>query len=292
MRIVVTGASGRLGRVLGVELVSAGHEVVALDHGKLDITRKEQVDARIDRLRPEVIVNCAAFNGVDAAETHRASAFALNARGPALLAAAGEAAGALFVHFSSDFVFDGEAGEPYTEGHPTNPLNVYGTSKLAGEMAAGRASRHYILRVSSLFGGLGVNGHRSTVDFIADSLMAGTAVRAAVDRTVTPSYAPDVARAMVAMLAVQVPYGTYHCANPNATTWYKLAQEVARQLGINSRIEPVRAADLTTIAPRPTACALANQKLASCGIPMPAWQSALRRHLAPRQASLGAVGVR
>jgi dTDP-4-dehydrorhamnose reductase len=292
VRIVVTGASGRLGGVLCVELVSAGHDLLTLDRGELDITRAEQVTAVIDHLRPEVIINCAAYNAVDAAQTDRAAAFALNAHAPALLAAAGDAAGAVFVHFSSDFVFDGEAGEAYTEAHPTNPLNVYGASKLAGEAAVRQASRHYILRVSSLFGGVGRNGHHATVDYIADSLVAGTTVRAAVDRTVTPSYAPDVARATLAMLAGHIPYGTYHCANPTATTWYELAQEVARQLGSNARVEPVRAADLSTIAPRPRACALANQKLASLGILMPAWQSAIRRHLVLRHAPAVVLGVR
>ena len=292
MRTVVTGASGRLGGVLCVELVSAGHHLLTLDRGELDITSAEQVTAVIDRLRPEVIINCAAYNAVDAAETNRAAAFALNAHGPALLAAAADTAGAVFVHFSSDFVFDGEAGEAYTEAHPTNPLNVYGASKLAGEASARRAARHYILRVSSLFGGVGLDGHRATVDYIADSLVAGTTVRAAVDRTVTPSYAPDVARATLAMFAGHIPYGTYHCTNPTATTWYELAQEVARQLGSNTRIESVRAADLRTNAPRPKACALVNQKLASLGIRMPTWQSAIRRHLVSHHAPAAAHGGR
>ena len=292
MRIVVTGASGRLGGVLGVELASAGHDLVKLDRGELDITRAEQVTAVLGHLRPKVVINCAAYNAVDAAETDRAAAFAVNAPGPALLAAAANTAGALFVHVSSDFVFDGEAGEACTEAHPTNPLNVYGASKLAGEAAARRASRHYILRVSSLFGGVGLGGHRATVDYVADSLVAGTTVRAAVDRTVTPSYAPDVARAILAMLAGHVPSGTYHCTNPTATTWYELAQEVARQLGSNARIESVRAADLKTIAPRPKSCALVNQKLASLGILMPTWQSAIRRHLAARDVPLATLGIR
>jgi dTDP-4-dehydrorhamnose reductase len=292
VRIVVTGAAGRLGGVLCVELASAGHDLLKLDRDELDITRAEQVTAVIGDLQPEVIINCAAYNAVDAAETNRAAAFALNAHGPALLAAAANVAGALFVHFGSDFVFDGEAGEAYTEARPTNPLNVYGASKLAGEAAASRASRHYILRVSSLFGGVGFDGHRATVDYIADSLLSGTTVRAAVDRTVTPSYAPDVARAILAMLAGHVPYGTYHCTNPTATTWYGLAQEVARQLGSHAGIESVRAADLSTIAPRPKACGLVNQKLASLGILMPTWQSAIRRHLVSRHAPAAAHGGR
>ena len=205
MRIVVTGGSGRLGKVLCTELISAGHDLVAPDHAELDITSAEQVTAVIDQLRPGALINCAAYNAVDVTEANPAAAFALNAQGADLLAAAAEARGALFVHFSSDFVFDGETDEPYSETHQTNPLNTYGSSKLSGEVAVRQASRHFILRVSSLFGGAGLNGHRTTVDYIADRLLSGAAVRACVDRTVTPSYVPDVARATLAILARGIP---------------------------------------------------------------------------------------
>lgn len=291
MRIVVMGAFGRLGAVLCAELVSAGHHLIALDRAELDITHAEQATVVINDHRPEVIINCAGYNAVDAAERDRAAAFALNAHGPEVLAATAEAAGALFVHFSSDFVFDGDANQAYTETDSTNPLSAYGASKLAGEIATRRASRHYVLRLSSLFGGAGIDGHRATVDYIADSLLSGASVRAALDRTVTPSYVPDVARATLAMLDAHVPYGTYHCVNSPLTTWYELALEVARQLDVNPSIERVRAADLSAIAPRPRFCALSNQKLASLGIAMPPWQSAIRRHLAARRTAVTAGGM-
>jgi dTDP-4-dehydrorhamnose reductase len=268
-------------------LISAGHDVVAFARAELDITRPEQIKARIDPLRPAVMINCAAYNGVDAAESDRASAFALNADGPALLAAAAGAIDAMFVHFSSDFVFDGMADRSYVETHPTNPLGAYGSSKLAGEAAASRAPRHYIVRVESLFGGTG-NGHRATIDYIADSLLADVPVRAAVDRTVTPSYVPDVVLAIRILLGSDLPYGIYHCVNSGTTSWYDLALEVARQLAIDGHIEPIRASELTTRAPRPRFCALSNQKLVSAGIAMPTWQSAVHRHLVGRKATAGA----
>jgi len=272
-------------------LISAGHDVVALTRAELDITRPEQIKARIDPLQPAVIVNCAAYNGVDAAEGDRGAAFALNADGPALLAAAASAIDAVFVHFSSDFVFDGMADRPYVETHPTNPLGAYGSSKLAGEAAAGGAPRHYVVRVESLFGG-GANGHRATIDLIADSLLAGAAVRVAVDRTVTPSYVPDVACAIRALINSGIPYGIYHCVNSGSTSWYELAREVAQQLDIRGRIQPIRASELMTHAPRPRFCALSNRKLVSAGIPMPTWQSAVHRHLVGCQAAAGArLGV-
>jgi hypothetical protein len=164
---VVTGAGGRLGAALSAELVSAGHKVTGLSRTDLDVTDGEQVATVMRHLRPEVIVNCSAYNAVDAAESDPAAAFAANAEGPSFLADAAEATEALLIHYSTDFVFDGRALEPYSEDAPANPLGVYGASKLAGEHEVRRARRHYILRVESLFGGRGANGHRATVDQIA-----------------------------------------------------------------------------------------------------------------------------
>jgi dTDP-4-dehydrorhamnose reductase len=284
VRIVITGATGRLGSVVCTELRTAQHEIITLGRADLDVTRPEEAARVIGSLDPDAVVNCASYNAVDAAENDRATAFAINAHGTGLLAAATAAAGALFVHFSSDFVFDGDASHPYRETDQAKPLSVYGESKLAGEREAQRAPRHYVLRVASLFGGTGVNGHRATVDYIADNLLAGTPVRVAVDRTVTPSYVPDVARVSRIILERRIPYGTYHCVNSGSATWYELAQEISRQLGVDGGIEPVLAADLKTIAARPRSCALSNQKLASSGIVMPTWCFAIRRHLISRQA--------
>jgi dTDP-4-dehydrorhamnose reductase len=276
----VTGAKGRLGGAVRAELALAGHNVIALGRADLDITSTEQVGTVIGRLCPEAIVNCGAYNDVDRAEANQKTAFAVNADGPSLLADAAEAAGALLVHYGSDFVFDGAAAAPYVEDELPNPLNVYGTSKLSGESEVRRRCDHYILRVESLFGGSGARGHRATVDWIADKLLAGAVVHAVADRTVSPSYVPDVARATRMLLEDRAPLGTYHCVNSGFSSWYELAAEVARSLGITGRIEPVMAADLKTVAFRPRFCALSNRKLQAAGVDMPSWQSAIRRHLA------------
>ena len=281
MRIIVTGAGGRLGGAVWAELASAGHTVTALGRADLDITSAEHMRTAIARLCPEVIVNCSAYNDVDGAETNQAAAFAINAHGPSLLADTAEAAGALLVHYGSDFVFDGTAQEPYAEDAAPNPLNVYGASKLAGESAVRRVRGHYILRVESLFGGSCGVGRRATVDWIAAKLLAGAVVHAVVDRTVSPSYVFDVARATRTLLEYHAPFGTYHCVNSGFSTWYELAVEIACALGIAGRIEPVTAADLKTMATRPRFCALSNLKLYAVGVAMPSWQSAIRRHLPP-----------
>lgn len=284
MRIVVTGATGRLGASMAFELALAGHHVTALTHTELDISEAHSVDTVIGRLQPDVIINCSAYNAVDAAEANPAKAFAVNAQGPAALAGAAMRMGALLVHYSTDFVFDGTVSEPYAEGAPTNPLNVYGASKLAGEQEVAATDRHYILRVESLFGGRGAAGLRATVDFIADNLQAGGAVRAIVDRTVSPSYVRDVVRVTKGLIGQSAPFGTYHCVTSGATTWYDLANEIAKHCGGAGRVVPVEADEFPTVAPRPRFCALSNQKLVRLGFDMPTWRTAIRQHLAVRQA--------
>jgi len=282
MRILVCGAAGRLGRVISRDLSIAGHQVAALHRSQLDITDSDRVSAAVRVLRPDVIVNCVAFNAVDAAEVEASTALAVNARGPAILARAATAAGALLVHFSTDFVFDGRSRQPYSESDPTAPLSTYGASKLSGEEAVRLVERHYILRIASLFGGDGVNGHRATIDYIADALTEGSPVRALVDRTVSPSYVSDVSMATRALIQGAARYGTYHCVNSGTTTWFDLAVEIARQLKIAGRITPINSAETATRAKRPQFCSLSNKKLAEAGIPMPDWQDALSRHLAAR----------
>ena len=288
MRIIVTGAGGRLGPVVARELAAAGHQVTALRHADLDICDPDRLAAACGRLRPQALVNCASYNAVDAAETNPEAAFALNAGGPANLAAAALGHDALLVHYSTDFVFDGEANVPYPEEAATNPLGVYGRSKLEGEREACRARRHYVLRLASLFGGVGAGSHAAAIDWIADALMAGRPVRAFVDRTVSPSYAVDVARATRALIERNAPSAIYHCVSSGFTTWYDLANEVARLLGTSADIEPSLSVDAGRGARRPRFCALSNRRLLDLGVDMPAWQSAVSRHLATRRMEVSA----
>lgn len=282
MRILVTGAGGRLGAQLTRGLRAAGHQVASLTRDGLDVCDAASVSGMVERLRPHVIANCSSYNAVDAAETDRAAAFAVNADGPAHLARAAERTNALLVHYSTDFVFDGESTSPYTEACRPNPLSAYGASKLAGERGAAQAPRHYVLRLESLFGGDPCGGQMPTIDRIAESLQAGTPVRAFVDRTVSPSYVPDVVAATAWLLECGAPYGTYHCVSSGHTTWFDLAREIARQLGVQPRVEPALSGTVQSAAPRPRFCALSNAKLLSLGADLPDWRVALGRHLSAR----------
>jgi dTDP-4-dehydrorhamnose reductase len=284
MHIVLTGGAGRLARVLANELTSNGHTVTSLGRKALDITNASDVAVTMRQLRPQVIVNCSAYNDVDGAQIDSKTAFAVNAHGPRFLAEAASDVEALLVHYSTDFVFDGMGQVPYTEDASPNPLSVYGVSKLAGEEAVRRIASHYVLRVESLFGGVGVGGHRATMDYLADAMLTGRPVRAFTDRTVSPSYAADVARATRLLIENDACYGTYHCVNSGHATWCDVALEIARQLNIPSRIEPIRAVDHEYPAPRPLFCALSNKKLVDAGVGMPSWQMAVERHLEGRDA--------
>jgi len=276
MRILITGAKGRLGAALADGLLAAGHDVTPLGRRELDICDVRRVSRLTSTLRPHVIVNCSAYNAVDAAEADPAVAFTINATGPAVLAACAASTGALLVHYSSDFVFDGETAEPYTEECPANPLSVYGTSKLAGEEEVRKASRHYILRVESLFG----SGRGATIDRFIERMLVGLPVPAFVDRTVSPSYVPDVVAATAALLEVGGRYGTYHCVNSGYATWYALALELAACLGVPPRVEATLSGTSRAAAARPRFCALSNRKLRGLGIVLPDWQSAIARHAA------------
>jgi dTDP-4-dehydrorhamnose reductase len=285
--VVVTGAGGRLGGTLAGELTSAGHQVTGLRRSDLDITDVTQVKRTIVGLKPDAILNCTAYNAVDAAESEPGLAFAVNAHGPSALADAALEIGAWLVHYGTDFVFDGRTSEPYAEEAPTNPLSIYGASKLAGEQEVRRVPQHYILRVESLFGGCVAAGQRATIDYIADTLSADGIVRALVDRTVSPSSVHDVVRTTRTLIERGAPFGTYHCVASGCTTWYELAGEIARYLGVVDRVVPVSVDDVKTAAVRPRFCALSNRKLLALGVDLPTWQEALYDHLASRLPQVG-----
>ena len=278
LRIVVTGAGGQLGQVLVRDFQKA-HEVYGLTRESLDITDRGAVAERILKLRPTVVVNCAAYNDVDGAEENPKIALAANAFGVSALADAARTCDAVFVHFGSDFVFDGTASRPYTEKDPPNPLSVYGASKLLGEILATRAPKHYVVRVESVFGG---GGHGSSIGRMADAFAKGDPVRAFVDRTVSPSFVDDVSRATRRLVEKGAPFGLYHCVSTGFTNWMSLAQELAKLMGKPPNIAPVNTERAGLKAPRPRFCALSNDKLSGVGIEMPDWSSALARFVAGR----------
>lgn len=277
MNVLIVGAAGQLGQEM-VRRLSGEHTVTAWARQELDLTRHRDVRDAIGELAPEVVVNCSGYNNVDGAEDHHGTALDVNAMVVGTLARAAAASGAVFMHFSSDFVFNGAATAPYTETDTPQPRSVYAQSKLVGEWLAADAPQHYVLRVESLFGG---PHRRSSVDRIIDQVRAGGRAPVFVDRVVSPSYVVDVADASAFILRERPEPGVYHCVNSGFATWLAVGQEIVKRLGgRESSLEPVSVADVTLRAPRPQFAALSNAKLARAGYVMPSWQDAIARHLA------------
>lgn len=278
-RIAIVGARGQLGAAV-VEECRAAHDVSAFARADLDVTDDRAVAAAMDRARPEAIVNCSAYNDVDGAEDHPISALEVNALAVRALARAAVVHGAALVHYSSDFVFDGTSRAPYTEEDPPNPRGVYAASKLLGEWFAVDAPRQYVLRLESVFGRSPNDAlAKGSVATIVKAIREGREARVFADRTVSPTYTIDAARATRHVLEHSPQPGLYHCVNSGHCTWLELAREIARILGVDARLVPVRMAEARLRARRPQYCALSNEKLRAAGVPMPEWQDALTRYL-------------
>jgi dTDP-4-dehydrorhamnose reductase len=279
MRIAVVGAEGQLGAAVAREF-HHGHEVIEFTHSMLDVTDDDAVRDIIGRAKPDAIVNCAAYNDVDGAEDHPVEALNLNAFAVRALARAAGARDCALVHYSTDFVFDGKASEPYTESDTPNPRGAYAASKLMGEWFAADAPRAYVLRVESLFGSVkGARPAKGSVASILKSIQAGTEARVFEDRTISPTYVFDAAVATRKLLEQSAPANIYHCVNSGSCTWLDLARELARQLGVEPKLVPVRMADAKLRTERPMYCVLSNARLAAVGIAMPTWQAAIAEYV-------------
>lgn len=266
MKILIAGAAGQLGRSL--QEVLTAHEVVAGDREWLDITRLEDVRAALAAHRPALVINAAAYNLVDRAETERAAAFALNETGPRNLALASAEAGAAIVHVSSDYVFDGAATAPYDESAAPNPRSVYGESKLAGERAviAGNP-RHYVVRTAWLY-------HEEGQNFPLTMLAAAAQgpVRVVDDQRGSPTYALHLARALGRLIETEA-YGLRHLAGSGGTSWYELTRALFRRAGLAAEVTPVQTREFPRPALRPAYSVLTTVR--EPRIELPPWEEGL-----------------
>lgn len=280
MRVLVTGKHGLLGSAI-VREFSRVADVMALGHQELDVADDASVQTTVASAKPDVVINCAAYNDVDAAEDQPAEALEVNAFGALALARATAQNNVAFVHYSSDFVFDGEKGSPYTEEDEPNPRGAYAASKLLGDWFALDAPRSWVLRVESLFGARAAGGKRlGSLGTILEKIRSREEIRVFTDRTVSPSYTADVARATRELIEREAPSGLYHCVNSGTTTWAEIAAEAARLIELPLRMQPITLETAGLRARRPRYCALSNAKLAAAGIALPTWQDALARYLA------------
>ena len=284
----MTGAGGMLGVDVVAAAGRAGHEPLALTHAELDVSDATAVDAAIASARADALVNCAAWTDVDAAETHREQAFAVNARGAGVLARAAGEAGVAMVHVSSDYVFDGRPpggpgqARPYREADPTGPRSAYGESKLAGErevLAAG--GQHAVVRSAWLFGVSGRNFVATMLGLAAEQAQQGgpCEVRVVTDQVGSPTWTGHLAPALIGLLDRGVS-GLVHLAGGGEVSWNGLATEAFRQAGVECRVRPATTAEMARPAPRPAFSALESER--EDVLPLPPWQDGLAGYLAAR----------
>lgn len=288
MKILLIGANGQLGSDLEKALGGRGHEVVPSRRGDLDITNAAVTEEVLGRVRPDAVINTAAFHKVEECERNPALAFEVNASAPMNLARICMRLGALLVHFSTDYVFDGARQEPYQETDLPAPLNVYGASKLAGEhLIAANTERYFVVRTCGLYGIQGSSGKGGNfVETMLRKAHAAESIRVVNDQVLTPTFTEDLAEA-VGLLVETQDYGLYQASCEGASSWFEFARTIFELEGIKADLSPVRTSDMASPVRRPAYSVMSKQRLRSLGIEMPFWKDSLGRYLQARSVKQG-----
>jgi len=278
LKILLLGRTGQVGHELECALAPLG-EVVATGRAELDLSNFDSIGPAIERARPEVIVNAAAYTAVDQAESERAAAFRVNTEAVGRIGEVAAQRGALVIHYSTDYVFDGEKTAPYTEDDTPHPLNVYGESKLAGEQAlAASGCRHLILRTGWIYESRGKNFLLTILRLARER----DELRVVGDQVGSPTAARELAAASAKLLATsERPTGTFHIAAAGQCSWFEFAREILTLSG-NSRVRltQITTAEYPTAARRPRYSVLSCEKLRrASGIALPHWRETLARVL-------------
>jgi dTDP-4-dehydrorhamnose reductase len=267
--------------------VLAEDDVIPVSHADLDICEAEAVSALASSTRPDCIINTAAFNLVDASEDRAEEAFHTNTVGVAHLARAAQAHGSILVHFSSNYVFDGEKHDPYVETDIPRPLSIYGFSKLGGEWAAQQYCRkHLVIRTAALYGAAGNRSKGGNfVERVLQAAQAGKPLRIVNDQIVNPTHAADLAHCVSKLIRASC-YGLFHVVNEGACSWFDFAREIFRHAAVVPDLQPISTAAHGAKARRPAFSALLNEGLRKAGFPaMPRWQDALAAYMRARKFS-------
>ncbi|MFP6765579.1 MAG: dTDP-4-dehydrorhamnose reductase [Planctomycetaceae bacterium] len=289
MRIALIGATGQLGTDLAKILPGDGIEVVSLAHRQIELSSDQSVSDRLNETAPDLVINCAAFNLVDQAESEPVRAYEVNSLGPRRIAHWCTSHSATLVHFSSDYVFglDPDHGRPRSEIDAPGPQSAYAASKLQGEYyVRSLCPESYILRTCGLYGLAAFRGSGGG-NFVETMIRLGrTRDRLTVvhDQHCTPTSTVDLAAATVALIGTGA-YGLYHVTNSGATTWHDFAAEIFRREAIEVELTPITSAEFGAAAARPLCSVLDTSRIESAiGRPMPAWQDALQRYLDTRRS--------
>ncbi len=294
MRVAVIGANGQLGQDVCAAFLAESNEVVALNHADVEISSLASVQQVFEHVRPDLVVNTAAFHNVDRCETEAVQAFAVNALGARNVAQVTDALGAKLFHISTDYVFDGSKRTPYTEADAPRPLNVYGNSKLSGEFfVRGATPRHFLVRVSGLYGyhPCRAKGGLNFVETMLKLSRERDELRVVDDQIVTPTPTLEVAAQLV-QLSRTSDYGLYHATSEGSCSWYEFAQTIFELTGTKVRLERARSEEFRAKALRPKYSVLENAalKMKSLNI-FRHWKEGLENYLAHRQLAIGCPHV-
>ena len=277
MKVLIIGAKGQLGRALVKQLKrdKETYHVTTATRETLDITNKETIDVYIHDLRPDIILNCAAYTAVDAAEENEEVAYAVNAQGPKYLAQVCEEIGAKFIQVSTDYVFDGIGTVHKREEDKINPQSVYGQTKYQGEEAARKyCTRHFILRTAWLYGE--GNNFVRTMLKLAQTY---SEINVVGDQFGTPTYTKDLAKVMIELMQTEY-YGTYHATCEGSCSWYDFACEIFRVKHLDVKVNKITSKEFIRPAKRPPYAVLENAKLKDIGLnTFRPWQEALADYL-------------
>lgn len=279
MNVLILGAQGMLGQELVLEGQRLGHKIIALDRDQIDVAASD-AEEKLAALAPEVIINAIGYNAVDEAETPEGfiRAQQLNAEIPERLARLARILGIPFIHYSSDFVFDGENEDGYAEDAMPHPINAYGRSKVDGEVRLQKIGGHYyLIRISRLFGAPATSslGKKSFVDVMKGLAFEKPEINLVDSERGTPTYAPDCATATFALLADHAPAGIYHLANSESCTWYEFGKAVFKELSAPIIARPVGPEVFPRPAQRPRVSPLINTKRPQAR----SWRVALHEYL-------------
>jgi dTDP-4-dehydrorhamnose reductase len=283
MNVAVIGASGQLGSDVADEFLHAGNKVSLLSHGDIEISSLDSVRSVLTGIKPEVIVNTAAMHNVESCEKEPAKAYAVNALGSRNLATSAKECGAILIHVSTDYVFDGSKGEPYLESDPAVPLNVYGNTKLAGELFIRATTDNYvILRTSGLYGKrpCRAKGGLNFVEFMLKLASERDELRVVNDEFVSPTHTLELAKQIVA-LARSREFGLYHATAEGSCTWYQFAQKIFEFTGKKVNLRIAAPNEFPAKVSRPKYSVLENQRLKALGMNrLQSWESGLESYLA------------
>lgn len=276
MKVFVTGANGQLGQELVKQLTNLEIELVAYTKSELDICNLFAVIQEVQKVKPDVIINATAYTKVDLAESNQELAFAVNAYGQRNLAVAAEKVGAKICYVSTDYVFDGEATEPYEEHALVNPIGVYGKSKYAGEQLTQTLStKYFIVRTAWVYGEYGPNFVKTMLRLANERDELGVVS----DQIGSPTYTVDLADFILQLVQTEQ-YGIYHCTNSGTCSWYEFAKAIFEENGIEIKVNPLSTEQYPTPAKRPAYSVLSHQALTINGFkPIRHWQEGLKAFL-------------